>query len=70
MGRALAGPTRPWAGDPDSVQQQLQLGALMPLASGDQHGQRPAAAVAGQMQLGGQPTPATAQRLIGLGTRP
>jgi hypothetical protein len=30
----------------------------MALASGDHHGQRPAAAVAGQVQLGGQPTTA------------
>jgi hypothetical protein len=36
---------------------------------GDQHGQRPAAAVAGQMQLGGQLTAGASQCLVRLGTR-
>jgi hypothetical protein len=68
---ALARPTQPaWAGHPDGVQQRLQLGALMALAGGDQHPQRPPAAIGGQMDLGGQPTPAASQGLVSLGTRP
>jgi hypothetical protein len=41
--------------------------ALVALAGGDQHGQRPPTAIAGQMQLGGQPAAATAQRLVNIG---
>jgi hypothetical protein len=71
MRRALAGPpqlTRPR--HPDGVQQWTQLGAFMALAGGDQHCQRAALAVAGQVDLAGQAAPATAQCLVGLGTRP
>ena len=50
-------------------QQRLQLGALMALAGGDKHGQRPPAAITGQMELGRQPTAATAQCLVNLTTR-
>jgi hypothetical protein len=39
----------------------------MALAGSDHHGQRPAATITGQVQLGGQPAPATAQCLVKLG---
>jgi hypothetical protein len=42
----------------------------MALASGDQHGQRTAAAIGGQLDLGGEPTPAASQGLVDLGSRP
>jgi hypothetical protein len=71
MSWPLAGPPQPsWARDPDGVQQRPQLGALMTLAGGDQHGQRPATAISGQMDLGGEPAPATTQCLIRLSRRP
>jgi hypothetical protein len=69
MVRALAGPappTRPW--HPDRIQQPLQLGALVPLPGGQQHRQRPATAVAGQVDLGRQPASTASQRLVGLGS--
>ena len=67
----FAGPTRAArARHPDGVQQRFQLCALMLLAGGDQHPQRSAAAVAGQVDLGGQPAAAVSQCLLGLGSRP
>ena len=70
MRRALARPSCPaWAGDSDGVQQRLQLGALVALAGGDQHPQRAPAAIAGEMELGGEPASATAQCLVNLTTR-
>jgi hypothetical protein len=39
----------------------------VPLACGEQHGQRTAVAVAGQMQLGRQPTAAATKGLIAVG---
>jgi hypothetical protein len=66
----LAGPTRPRPGHPNRIEQRFQLGALMALASGDQYGQRTAAAITGQMDLGGEPTPAASQGLVDLGSRP
>jgi hypothetical protein len=66
---ALAGPTQPaWARNSDHVQQWRKLGALMALAGGHQHGERPPAAIGGQVELGRQPTAATAQCLVGLGS--
>jgi hypothetical protein len=66
----LAGPTQPaGARDPDGIQQRLELGALMALSGGDHHPKRPPAAIAGQMELGGQPTATTAQCLVGLRSR-
>jgi hypothetical protein len=63
MGRALAGPAPPaWACDSDGVQEGLELGALMPLAGGNQHGQRSAVSVHGEMNLGRQPAPAAPER--------
>jgi hypothetical protein len=70
VGGALAGPPRSRSGDADGVQQRAELGALMPLAGGDQHRQGPAAAVTSQMQLGRQAAAAAAQCLVGLGSRP
>ena len=64
-GSGPARPARPW--DPDGVQQRPQLGALVALASGDQHPQWPPAAVAGKVELGGQPTAAAAQGLVAVG---
>ena len=70
MRRAFARPPCPaWAGDSDGVQERLQLGALVALAGGDQHPQRPPAAIAGEMQLGREPASATAQYLVNLTTR-
>jgi hypothetical protein len=71
VGGALAGPapsTR--ARDSNGVQQRAQLGALMALTGGDQHPQRPATAIAGQVDLGREPAAATSQRLVILGNRP
>jgi hypothetical protein len=42
----------------------------MALAGGDQHGQGSAAAIGGEMDLGGEPAAATTQRLVNLGSRP
>jgi hypothetical protein len=64
---ALARATRRRAGYPDGVQQRAELGALVPLAGGDQCRQRPAAAVAGQVQLGGEPAAAAPQGLVAVG---
>ena len=65
MGWPFAGPPRPARPrHPDGIQQRLQLGALMALAGGDQHGQGPPAAITGQMELGRQPTAATPQCLV------
>jgi hypothetical protein len=47
VGGAFARPPRPWPGHPDGIQEWFQLGALMALASGDHHPQRPTAAIAG-----------------------
>jgi hypothetical protein len=58
------------ARDPDGIQQRPELGALMALAGGDQNRQWAAVAVAGQVDLGGEPTAATPQCLVGLGSRP
>jgi hypothetical protein len=66
----LTGTTRPWPGHPDGIQQRPQLGALVPLAGGDQQPQRPAAAITSQVDLGGEPATATAQCLVRLRTRP
>ena len=60
----LARPTPPARPrHPDRVQDRLQLGTVMPLAGGEHHAQRPAAAVAAKVNLGGQPAPGTAKRL-------
>jgi hypothetical protein len=67
MRRALTRPTRPaWAGDSDGVQQCAELGALVALAGGDQHAERPPAAITGEMELGREPASATAQCLVNL----
>jgi hypothetical protein len=39
----------------------------MALTGGDQHPQRPPTAIAGQMQLGGQPAAAASQGLVVVG---
>jgi len=52
--------------DPDGIQQPAQLGALVPLAGGNHHPKRPPTAVAGQVDLGRQPTPAASQCLVSL----
>jgi hypothetical protein len=67
---ALTRPIRPWARDPDGVQQRLKLGAFVALASSDQHRQWPAAAITSQLQLGREATPAAAQCLVWLSSRP
>jgi hypothetical protein len=70
MGWSFARATQGRPGHSDGVQQRSQLGALMTLAGGDQHGQRPAAAITSQVDLGGEPTPAAAQCLVSLSSRP
>jgi hypothetical protein len=65
--RALAWSPRPWPGHSDGIQQWLQLGALMALTGGDQHRQWPTAAVAGQVDLGGQPAATAAEGLVAVG---
>ncbi len=71
MGWPFTGPPQPaWARDPDGVQQRLKLGALVALAGGDQYGQRPPTAIAGQVDLGREPAPAASQCLVSLGSRP
>ena len=67
---ALARPTQPRPGHPDRIQQRFQLGAFMALTGGDHHGQRTAAAIGDQVDLGGEPTPAASQGLVDLGSRP
>jgi len=60
----LAGPTMPgrsW--HRDGVKDRLQLGAVVALAAGEDHAQRPATPVAAKMDLGGQPTPGSVKRL-------
>jgi hypothetical protein len=42
----------------------------MALTGGHQHGQGPATAIGGQMDLGGEPAPATTQCLVNLDIRP
>jgi hypothetical protein len=69
MGWPFARATQGRPGHPDGVQQRLQLGALMALASSDQHHQRPAAAITSQMELGRQATPAASQCLVSLSSR-
>jgi hypothetical protein len=66
----LARPTRSWPGHPDRIQQWFQLGALMALPGGDQHGQWPTVAVTSQVDLGGEPAAAVAQGLVQLSTGP
>jgi site-specific DNA recombinase len=51
------------AGHPDRVQHRLELGRVVPLTRGEHHAKRPAAAVAAQVDLGGQPAPGPAERL-------
>ena len=61
---ALAGSTSSGGpGDADGVQDGCKLGAVVALAWGEDHAQGPAAAVAGQVNFGGQPTPGPAERL-------
>src|SRR5215218_432418 len=50
-------------GHRDRVQNRLELGRVVPLTRGEHHAKRPAAAVAAQVELGGQPTPGAAERL-------
>src|SRR5688572_14360264 len=57
-----AGPGR-WDGHRDRVQHRLELGRVVPLTRGEHHAKRPAAAVAAQVDLGGQPAPGAAKRL-------
>jgi hypothetical protein len=67
---APARPTQPaWAGHPDGVQQRPELGALMTLAGGEEHPQRPPATITSQMDLGREPAPAVSQCLVGLSSR-
>jgi hypothetical protein len=47
----------------DRVQDRLELVAVVPLAGREHHAQRPAAAVAAKMDIGGQPAPGTPERL-------
>jgi site-specific DNA recombinase len=47
----------------DRVQHRPELGRVMPLTRGEDHAQRPAAAVTAKVNLGGQPTPGPAERL-------
>jgi hypothetical protein len=60
----LAGPAPPTGtGHRDRVKDRFELGAVVPLTRGADHAQRPAAAVAAQVDLGGQPAPGPAERL-------
>jgi site-specific DNA recombinase len=70
VGWALARPAQStWARHPDGVQQRLKLGALMALTGGDQHPQRPAVAIGGQVDLGRKPAAAASQCLVIVGSR-
>src|SRR5215210_180749 len=46
------------------VEEFLKPGAPMTLAGGEHHGQRPTLAVAGEVQLGGESSPAAPQSLV------
>src|SRR6266699_511873 len=58
-----AGPALARAGDADGLHQGDELRAVAVLARGQQAGERPAAPVSGQVNLGGKPAAGTAQRL-------
>jgi hypothetical protein len=65
------GPPAAGPGDLDGVQDGLELGAIAPLARGDQDRQGFLALLAGQVHLGGQPATGAAQAVIGgLGLHP
>jgi hypothetical protein len=55
--------TRAW--DPNTGEHRLQLRAVMALPRRDHDRKRSPFPVAGQMKLGGQPTPATSEPFIG-----
>ena len=54
-------PTRSWHSN--GVKDRFQLGAVVPLAGGEDHAQWSAAPVTAEVDLGGQPAPGPAERL-------
>ena len=54
------------AWDPDAIQHSLQLRTVMALSWGNDDGERPAAAVTGEMELGSQPSTAAPESFVGL----
>src|SRR5919109_3353912 len=56
-----APPRGPW--HRDGVQDRFELGAVVALARGEHHTQRPTTPVAAEVDLGGQPAPGPAERL-------
>jgi hypothetical protein len=63
--RASAGAAGSQPGDPDTVQDGLELRAVAPLPGGDHDGQGFLALLAGQVHLGGQAAAGAAQPMIG-----
>ncbi|BDM74834.1 hypothetical protein HEK616_83210 (plasmid) [Streptomyces nigrescens] len=61
--RGAAGAPEPRAGNADLVPDRLELGAVRPLPRCDEQGQRAAAALRGNMDLGRQPATGAAEGL-------
>src|SRR5260221_7361790 len=61
-------PSSAW--DPDAVQDRLQLRTVMTVARRDHDGERPSAAITGEMKLGGQPSTAASEAFLLMGDDP
>lgn len=51
--------------DADAIHDRNELRGIVPLARGDQQGQRAAPALTGEMDLAGQATPKASESLVG-----
>jgi hypothetical protein len=56
-------PSHAW--DTDAIQDRLQLGTVMTMSWGNDDGERPPAAVTGEMKLGRQPSTAASESFVG-----
>ena len=63
--RSPARPANAYAGYPDALQDWLELGAVVPLAGGDQEGERLLSVLDSQVHLGGQSAARAPERVVG-----